>query len=167
MASHDSDLNEVKVYRSQDLQAKGINPETVSTLTFRGKVLSKGTTFSPDQRQRAYQLCQLYLDTNILSILTDNAGSLTLWFEHREQRSDTVLSPGLSPGSGSSPPSEDPAATVPIEDFAAPAPEPPRPVSSGSRKPVTFRGRPVGGSEVASERPVSQPPAPERRASQP
>jgi len=172
MRDNTQDLKEVKVYRSQDLLAKGINPEIATTLTFRGKTLSKGVTFTPDQRERAYELCRLYLDTNILSILTDYLGSLTLWFEQKDQRSNTVLSQSSQGFPPSSQPfsSPDPGATIPIEDAPPSNPEPnpsptpaPAPSSrtSGNRKPITFRGRVVGQPEAMPERPVSQPqPAP-------
>ncbi|NJK62675.1 MAG: hypothetical protein HC921_08335 [Synechococcaceae cyanobacterium SM2_3_1] len=71
----------MKVLRSEDLEAKGIRPDTASELILKNKVLQRAHEFGKHERQAALVAGERAENTGVFCILVENATSLTLWCE--------------------------------------------------------------------------------------
>lgn len=72
------------VLHAADLERQGIAIEAVSQMVFCNLIFTKEETFSPDRRQVAIAACQKYLKADILCVIVERQGNLTLWRENKD-----------------------------------------------------------------------------------
>lgn len=72
------------VLHAADLERQGIAIETASQMVFCNLIFTKEETFSPERRQIAIATCQKYLKADVLCVIVEKQGNLTLWRENKD-----------------------------------------------------------------------------------
>ncbi len=145
------------VLKAADLEAKGLLADTASELIYRGRVLSRGTTFPKANSVQALESCKATINSGLFCIIIEYDDRYMLWYEKPASTAaktvvtgDPVQPVPVPRDQPSSPPAPQPLQTQ-SRPVSQPAPAqgplsgaghpPPKPKTSGGV--VMYRGRPI------------------------
>lgn len=67
--------------RAEELELQGFAFQTASQMAFNNTIFTKDQSFSQQDRQEALGSCNKYLKSDILCLIVESEGKLTLWRE--------------------------------------------------------------------------------------
>ncbi len=70
--------------RAEELELQGFAFQTASQMAFNNTIFTKGQSFSEQDRQEALGTCNKYLKSDILCLIVESEGKLTLWRESKD-----------------------------------------------------------------------------------
>ncbi|WP_017717409.1 hypothetical protein [Kamptonema formosum] len=72
------------VLRVEELELQGFAFQAASQMAFNNTIFTKGQSFSQQDRQEALATCNKYLRSDILCLIVESEGKLTLWRESKD-----------------------------------------------------------------------------------